>query len=152
MSDLKLQQDELELLASYEAEEWKSVKKLKEQKEQNRAYARATFRKDKRVNIRISEKDLLDLQKRAIRQGIPYQTLLYSVLHIIRKRRADGEIKKHTFTTCTNPLYSSFDLSMPVMNIGHVIVLMLLGGQSRLSPRLQNSITARLWTRACFAD
>lgn len=81
MSDLKLQQDELELLASYEAGEWKSVKELKEQKEQYRAYARATFRKDKRVNIRISEKDLLDLQKRAIRQGIPYQTLLSSVLH-----------------------------------------------------------------------
>jgi predicted DNA binding CopG/RHH family protein len=81
MSDLKLQQDELELLASYESEEWKSVKKLKEQKEQYRAYARATFRKDKRVNIRISEKDLLDLQKRAIHQGIPYQTLLSSVLH-----------------------------------------------------------------------
>ena len=81
MSNLKLQQDELELLASYESEEWKSVKKLKEQKEQYRAYARATFRKDKRVNIRISEKDLLDLQKRAIRQGIPYQTLLSSVLH-----------------------------------------------------------------------
>ena len=81
MSKLNLQQNELELLASYETEEWKSVKKLKEQKEQYRAYARATFRKDKRVNIRISEKDLLDLQKRAIRQGIPYQTLLASVLH-----------------------------------------------------------------------
>jgi len=81
MSKLNLQQDELELLASYEAEEWKSTKKLKEQKEQYRAYARATFRKDKRVNIRISEKDLLDLQRRAIRQGIPYQTLLSSVLH-----------------------------------------------------------------------
>jgi predicted DNA binding CopG/RHH family protein len=81
MSNLKLQEDELELLASYEAEEWKSVKKLKEQKEQYGIHARATFRKDKRVNIRISEKDLLDLQKRAIRQGIPYQTLLSSVLH-----------------------------------------------------------------------
>lgn len=81
MSNLKLQQDELELLASYENEEWKSVKKLNEQKEQYRAYARATFRKDKRVNIRISEKDLRDLQKRAVRQGIPYQTLISSVLH-----------------------------------------------------------------------
>jgi len=81
MSDLKLQQDELELLASYEADEWQSVKKLKEQKEQYRAYALATFRKDKRVNIRISEKDLLNLQKRAIRQGIPYQTLISSILH-----------------------------------------------------------------------
>lgn len=81
MSKLNLQKDELELLASYEAEEWKSAKKVKEQKEQYRAYARATLRKDKRVNIRISEKDLLALQKRAMRQGIPYQTLISSVLH-----------------------------------------------------------------------
>jgi predicted DNA binding CopG/RHH family protein len=81
MSDLKLQQDELELLASYENEEWKSIKRLNEQKEQYRTYARATLRKDKRVNIRISEKDLRDLQKRAVRQGIPYQTLISSVLH-----------------------------------------------------------------------
>ena len=81
MSNLKLQQDELELLASYEAEEWKSAKKVKEQKEQYRAYARATLRKDKRVNIRISEKDLLALQRRAVHQGIPYQTLISSVLH-----------------------------------------------------------------------
>lgn len=81
MSNLKLQKDELELLASYEAEEWKSARKMKEQKEQYRAYARATLRKDKRVNIRISEKDLLALQKRAVRQGIPYQTLISSVLH-----------------------------------------------------------------------
>ena len=81
MSKLNLQQDELELLASYESEEWKSAKKIKEQKEQYRAYARATLRKDKRVNIRISEKDLLALQKRAVRQGIPYQTIISSVLH-----------------------------------------------------------------------
>jgi predicted DNA binding CopG/RHH family protein len=81
MSKLDLQKDELELLASYEAEEWKSAKKVKEQKEQYLAYARATLRKDKRVNIRISEKDLLALQKRAVHQGIPYQTLISSVLH-----------------------------------------------------------------------
>ena len=81
MSDLKLQPDELELLASYENEEWQSAKGVKEQAAQYRAYARATLRKDKRVNIRISEKDLLDLQKRALHEGIPYQTLISSVLH-----------------------------------------------------------------------
>jgi len=81
MSSLKLQPDELELLASYENEEWQSVKNVKEQTAQYQAYARAAFRKDKRVNIRISEKDLLDLQKRALREGIPYQTLISSVLH-----------------------------------------------------------------------
>lgn len=81
MSELKLQTDELELLASYEQDEWLAVKNVKEQVEQYKAYARATFRKDKRVNIRISEKDLLDLQRRAVRDGIPYQTLISSVLH-----------------------------------------------------------------------
>jgi predicted DNA binding CopG/RHH family protein len=81
MNDLKLQPDELELLASYENEEWQSVKNGKEQLARYQAYARATFRKDRRINIRISEKDLLDLQKRALREGIPYQTLISSVLH-----------------------------------------------------------------------
>lgn len=80
MSDLSFEKDELELLASYENEEWQSVKNFREQAAQYRAYARATFRKDRRVNIRISEKDLLDLQKRALREGIPYQTLISSVL------------------------------------------------------------------------
>ena len=81
MSELKLQPDELKLLASYENQEWQSVKNVKEQAAQYQVYARATFRKDKRVNIRISEKDLLELQKRALREGIPYQTLISSVLH-----------------------------------------------------------------------
>jgi len=81
MSNLKLEQDELELLASYENDEWQSVKSVKEQAAQYRAYARGTFRKNKRINIRISEKDLLDLQKHAMREGIPYQTLISSVLH-----------------------------------------------------------------------
>jgi predicted DNA binding CopG/RHH family protein len=81
MTDLKLQQDELELLASYEQDEWQSAKNVKEQAAQYRVYARATFRKDKRVNIRISERDLIDLQRRAVREGIPYQTLISSILH-----------------------------------------------------------------------
>ncbi len=81
MSDLKLQKDELELLASYEQDEWKSARNVKEQREKYQAYARATFRKGERINIRISEKDLVDLQKLALREGIPYQTLISSVLH-----------------------------------------------------------------------
>ncbi len=49
--------------------------------ERYRQYARATFKKDMRVNIRISRKDLEALQKRALEEGIPYQTLMASVLH-----------------------------------------------------------------------
>ena len=44
-------------------------------------YAKATFKKDRRVNIRISGKDLEALQKRAVEEGLPYQTLIASLLH-----------------------------------------------------------------------
>ena len=43
--------------------------------------AAATFKKDSRINIRISSRDLRALQKRALAEGIPYQTLVSSVLH-----------------------------------------------------------------------
>lgn len=81
MSRNKLDQEETELSASYEADEWQSVKDTAASAEKYRAYARATFRKDRRVNIRITDKDLISLQKRAIEEGLPYQTLIASVLH-----------------------------------------------------------------------
>jgi predicted DNA binding CopG/RHH family protein len=81
MTEIKFDQEELDLLASYEAEEWTAAKKAAEETARYRAYARASFRKDKRVNIRISERDLVSLQKRALHEGIPYQTLIASVLH-----------------------------------------------------------------------
>ena len=46
-----------------------------------RAAARATAVKDKRVNIRLSSADLLDIQAKALSEGMPYQTLIASVLH-----------------------------------------------------------------------
>jgi len=45
------------------------------------AVAEETFKKDKRINIRISSRDLESLQRRALEEGIPYQTLVSSVLH-----------------------------------------------------------------------
>jgi predicted DNA binding CopG/RHH family protein len=44
-------------------------------------YAKATFRKDRRLNIRISTKDLEAIKKRALEEGLPYQTLIASLLH-----------------------------------------------------------------------
>lgn len=46
-----------------------------------RAYAKATFQKNRRVNIRLSERDLDGIQRRAVEEGLPYQTLMSSVLH-----------------------------------------------------------------------
>ena len=47
-------------------------------------YAKATFRKDRRLNIRLSSKDLEAIQKRALAEGLPYQTLIASLLHNTR--------------------------------------------------------------------
>ena len=77
----KLSDEEKELLESYEADEWQAVGQLENEKSKYQEYAKATFKKDRRVNIRISSKNLEALQKKALEEGIPYQTLISSVLH-----------------------------------------------------------------------
>lgn len=78
---MQLDKVEQELLDSVERGEWQSLPDLEKEGKRYQEYARATFRKDRRVNIRISEKDLLSIQQKAIAEGIPYQTLMSSVLH-----------------------------------------------------------------------
>jgi len=58
MKKTKLDKYEQEILDSYERGEWKSVKNVNQEIEKHREYARNTLKKDKRVNIRISSKDL----------------------------------------------------------------------------------------------
>lgn len=77
----KLEPKERELLESVERGEWKSIRAVKGDRRRYEKYAAATFRKDRRVNIRISGKDLEAIQKRALEEGIPYQTLISSLLH-----------------------------------------------------------------------
>jgi predicted DNA binding CopG/RHH family protein len=78
---MKLSRDEQELLKSYNKGEWVSTKHLDADRKQLRRYAKNALRKDRRVNIRISENDLLELQRKAVQEGLPYQTLISSVLH-----------------------------------------------------------------------
>jgi predicted DNA binding CopG/RHH family protein len=77
----KLSTEERELQRSVEAEEWRSVGEKAKELARYREAAKQTFRKDRRLNIRISTRDLEALQKRAMVEGIPYQTLVASVLH-----------------------------------------------------------------------
>lgn len=77
----RLTREEKELQNSYKRGEWGSVKNLKKEISRYQEVAKATFRKDKRINIRISTKDLEEIQKRALEEGIPYQTLISSILH-----------------------------------------------------------------------
>ena len=76
----ELTSEERELLDSWERGEWRSVADA-DLLEHYRQAARNTARKDARVNIRISSYDLELLQARALREGIPYQTLMASILH-----------------------------------------------------------------------
>jgi predicted DNA binding CopG/RHH family protein len=78
---LKLDLEEQELLASFNADEWQEVADQDQHRQKYQEYAEATFKKDRRVNIRISSKNLEALQKKALEEGIPYQTLISSVLH-----------------------------------------------------------------------
>jgi predicted DNA binding CopG/RHH family protein len=80
MSKPKLTKEEKEILKDFEAGEFKSVLTPK-RKKYLQAIAEETFKKDKRINIRISSRDLESLQRRALEEGIPYQTLVSSILH-----------------------------------------------------------------------
>lgn len=77
----KLTREERDLVSSVERGEWRSVPGLKAARKRYQRYAQATLKKDRRVNIRISSTDLEALKKRAIEEGIPYQTLIASLLH-----------------------------------------------------------------------
>ena len=78
---LRLDAEEQEFLQSFESGEWVSAPDRDEILERHRRAASATVRKDRRLNIRISGRDLEALQRRALEEGIPYQTLIASVLH-----------------------------------------------------------------------
>ena len=80
MSKVKLDKEENKLLKKFEAGEYKSVL-TPSRKRRIREAATNTFKKDKRINIRISSRDLDAIQKRALVEGIPYQTLVSSILH-----------------------------------------------------------------------
>ena len=71
---------EEEILTAFEKGQLKSVV-TKTELAKFKAAARATAIKDRRVNIRLSSGDLNDIQVKALEEGIPYQTLIASVLH-----------------------------------------------------------------------
>lgn len=77
----KLKREEQEILDAFESGEVQQVQDAQKQIKEHQNYAEATLRKDARINIRLSSRDLRGLQKRAIEEGLPYQTLAASILH-----------------------------------------------------------------------
>ena len=80
MNKAKLDQEERDLLDEFEGDNFTSTLTEK-RKSEIQASAEDTFKKDKRINIRLSGHDLSAIQRRALEEGIPYQTLVASVLH-----------------------------------------------------------------------
>lgn len=76
-----LDKEEQALSKSIEKGEWKSVGDLKEERKKSKEYAKATFAKNQRMNIRIAQRDLDALKIRALEEAIPYQTLVSSIIH-----------------------------------------------------------------------
>jgi len=77
----RLDEEEKDLLSSFEKGEWKKTRNMDEEIKHHVEYAKAAHRKDKRVNIRISEKDLELIKRKALGEGIPYQTLISGLIH-----------------------------------------------------------------------
>ena len=76
-----LDEEEKELMESIDRDEWKSVNDLGPQKQKAMAAARNTLKKNRRINLRLSEKDYRQIQIKAVEEGIPYQTLISSIVH-----------------------------------------------------------------------
>ena len=81
MKKMLLDDEERNILESYERGEWVPVKNPKKEIKRLQQYARNTLQKDKRINIRMSSKDLDQVQVIAAQEGIPYQTLVSSIIH-----------------------------------------------------------------------
>ncbi|MFO1258091.1 MAG: CopG family antitoxin [Gammaproteobacteria bacterium] len=76
-----LDKDEEDILDSFERGEWVSVENIKREKSEAKQAAENYLKKDARINIRLSGNDLAKIKQRAAYEGIPYQTLIASVLH-----------------------------------------------------------------------
>ncbi|MBM3264419.1 MAG: hypothetical protein FJY97_13470 [candidate division Zixibacteria bacterium] len=93
-------------LASVERGEWRSVPNTAQKRQRYQQYATATFEKDRRINIRLSRKDLEALQTLALEEGLPYQTIRI------------GTIKKGGISS-----HSSSDRSLGSLSLGIYVTL-----------------------------
>ncbi len=85
----KLDKEEKELSDSFDKGEWVSVKNQKQEKNKTRIASSNYQKKDARINIRISMTDLDQIKQKAAYEGLPYQTLIASILH----KYAAGHLK-----------------------------------------------------------
>jgi len=81
LPEMLVEREEELLLNSFENEEWQTVKNVEQEKKRALEAASNYLQKDARINIRISSSDLKRIKQKAAYEGLPYQTLIASVLH-----------------------------------------------------------------------
>lgn len=91
MNNYVLDDEEQEILSAFESGELNSIPALDKQLNKHRKVAAATLKSDKKVNIRLASRDLMEIQKLALAEGIPYQALIASVVH----KFVDGKLVTH---------------------------------------------------------
>ena len=79
--DLNLNNEEKELLESYNRGEWEKIPNQEKELKKFQEFAQNSLKKDKRINIRLTNRDLTEIKRKAVNEGIPYQTLVSSILH-----------------------------------------------------------------------
>ena len=78
---MKLNKEEKGILEAYDKGKMKTSSPSKNDKEKIKSMAKKTFRKDRRVTIRLYDHDLKGIQKKAMEKGMPYQTLISAMIH-----------------------------------------------------------------------
>lgn len=91
MKYFELDKNEKKLLKDFEAGNFKTVKNAKKEIVRYKQYAQNTLSKTRNINIRLSDKDLQKIKALAAQKGLPYQTLISSLLHQYSHSRQEEE-------------------------------------------------------------
>ncbi len=81
MKYFELDKNEEKILKDFDTGKLKRVSKVKKEASRYKQYARQTLNREKNINIRISSRDLQKIKAIAVEKGLPYQTLVSSLLH-----------------------------------------------------------------------
>ncbi|MEW5694211.1 MAG: antitoxin [Candidatus Hydrogenedentota bacterium] len=81
MRKIELDKNEAELEKEIERGEWIAVKNMGNEIKKYQNYARNTLSKNKKINIRLTDWDYEKIKIRAVQEGLPYQTLISSIIH-----------------------------------------------------------------------
>ncbi len=92
---MKLDKEEKEILEAYEKGEFSAIPDSRKKIAEYKKYSAHALQKNKRINIRISERDLLRIKRKAVEEGLPYQTLISSMLHKFAAGKINGGINKN---------------------------------------------------------